>query len=68
MAHIQLSIETVYTPLSIETVFFLYDAQQSKCLTNKFNRFYFNYPSEWLTSYVGEEITGVRNIWLQSNQ
>ena len=30
---------------------------------NKFNRYYFNYPPEWKTSNMGENIVGVRSLW-----
>ena len=48
-------------PVPIETAFFLEDGKQD---SDKFNRYYFNFPADWCTANVGEKIIGVRNIWL----
>ncbi len=59
------------TPIPIETAYFLNDAAKFKTEkgyqlmrdSNKFNRYYFNYPPEWKTSNMGEGIVGVRSLW-----
>ena len=43
-------------PIPIETVNFLEDGEQD---TNKPNRYYFNFPSDWLASNRGESIIGI---------
>ena len=46
-------------PIPIETVYFLEDGEQD---ITKPNRYYFNFPADWLTSNRGESIVGIRNI------
>ncbi|KAK8895884.1 hypothetical protein M9Y10_013770 [Tritrichomonas musculus] len=48
------------TPIPIEYAYFLEDGERDK---TRPNRFYFNYPQDWVTSNRGESIIGVRNIW-----
>lgn len=48
-------------PIPIETIYFL---EESKRDANIPNRFYFDYPAQWLTSNKGESVIGVRNIYL----
>lgn len=36
--------------------------------TNYFNRYYFNYPPEWKTSDTGEQIIGLRSIWIHKKK
>lgn len=49
------------TPIPIESAFFLEDAEKDPY---KANRFYFNFPGNWVTSNNGEIIVGVRDIWM----
>ena len=48
-------------PISIESAFFLEDANKD---LNKPNRYYFDFPGNWVTSNKGETIIGIRNIWM----
>ena len=50
-------------PIPIETIYFL---EESKRDTDKPNRFYFDYPAQWLTSNKGESVICVRNIYLRA--
>ena len=49
------------TPIPIEYVYFLEDGEQDP---TKPNRYYFNFPQDWVTSNRGESIIGVRSIWM----
>ena len=49
------------TPIPIESAFFLEDAEND---IYKANRYYFNFPGNWITSNNGEIIVGVRSIWM----
>ena len=53
------------TPIPIEYAYFLEDGERDK---TRPNRFYFNYPQDWVTSNRGESIIGVRNIWTNSRR
>ncbi len=56
----QLNIQR--TPLPIETVFFQEDADKVPIQDLlHWNRYYFYYPPEWITSDTGEDIVGVRS-------
>ena len=75
----QLNIQR--TPLPIESVFFQDDGATNTVTdragraTKKkiedpvhWNRYYFDYPPEWITSDTGEDIIGVRSLWLLNKQ
>ena len=46
-------------PVPIESAFFLEDAQQD---STRINRYYFDFPGNWITSNNGETVIGLRNI------
>ena len=52
-------------PIPIESAFFLEDADKD---SSKMNRYYFNYPGNWITSNRGESIVGIRSMWLVSRR
>ena len=52
-------VNDIETPLPIESAFFLEDAQKDSF---KSNRYYFDFPGNWITSNNGETIIGIRNI------
>lgn len=69
------------TPLPIETAFTMDDiayniskdangkfVRQPIIDSNKFNRYYFDYPPEWKTSDTGEPIVGLRSIWIHKKK
>ena len=74
----QLNIQR--TPLPIESVFFQDDVATNTVKVNgvtrkekiydsvHWNRYYFDYPPEWITSDTGEDIIGVRSLWLLNKQ
>lgn len=75
----QLNIQR--TPLPIESVFFQDDVSTNTVTDNvgrvrkeriqdpvHWNRYYFDYPPEWITSDTGEDIIGVRSLWLLNKQ
>ena len=75
----QLNIQR--TPLPIESVFFQEDVATNTVIDNTgkqdkkriqdpvhWNRYYFDYPPEWVTSDTGEDIVGVRSLWLLNKQ
>ena len=49
------------TSLPLEYSFFREDGEPDP---SKINRYYFNFPGNWVTSNNGEIIVGVRDIWL----
>ena len=49
------------TSLPLEYAFFREDGEPDP---SKINRYYFNFPGNWVTSNNGEIIVGVRDIWL----
>lgn len=54
-------VEDVITSLPLEYAYFLDDSEQDPY---KMNRYYFNFPGNWITSNNGEIIVGIRDIWL----
>lgn len=48
-------------PIPIEIAYFLEDSEPDN---TKLNRYYFNFPADWITSNRGESIIGVRNIFM----
>ena len=74
----QLNIQQ--TPLPLETAFFQENVATNTITQNgetykqkiedpvHWNRYYFDYPPEWITSDIGENIVGVRSLWLLNKQ
>lgn len=52
-------------PIPIESIFYLEESTRD---LSKPNRFYFNYPAQWITSNKGESIIGVRNIYINARR
>ena len=48
-------------PIPIEIAYFLEDSTPDN---TKPNRYYFNFPADWITSNRGETVIGVRNIFM----
>ena len=59
------SLNNEQLPIPLEYVYFIQDGEQDK---TRPNRYYFEYPQEWMTSNKGETIVGVRSIWITSRR
>lgn len=42
--------------------------QQPIINQDKFNRYYFDYPAEWKASDTGEQMVGLRSIWIHKKK